>query len=1120
VKKTYVLTFTNYFDPLEGSITVNKSFHHHDGSSCNQSLNHPVIIELYDQKGELFRRAETQNESVTFTGLPLGVYTVREVRPVLETDPIINGHVWEHGVFVSEKKNGGAETALNVNAVTAGHTVTLEHDNDHYDLSIQNHYSEPSARIELHKAFSFSDLPEGATAAQHLQHFIEQYQAAHPGKTPGVSFSITNANNTEVGRLVLDAASSWVGVSDPLPVGTYTVAEISSELPGYEHTPYKATVTIDADDHGELLVSLLTNAYTRKTGSLTISKRFRQDPEEAKTGKKDYQALFEATNESIAVYIRHVGGSLDKKLYQEVFLNKDNHWTVELKNVPQGQYELAEEITKDDPDTAFLPHHALTALWSEADGTTDSSRTVGYDFITYDDWSSGDGSVSRLVTNTYKEHNHDITVQKAYTVGNEPHPLPKDYSVTIRITEVDNDNNPIPNEEYRQATLSGTPLTHTFALPKGRYLVEEFFTGEDPDHMFVSSAFSFSSNADKTHVSVTPLADMPGKAILEISELSDGEHEPAVLSITNDHRIKPAKITVSKSFTGDLTANLFDQTKFYVDIYDNNNTPDDTGDDGEPVEILTMQRVNDSSGEMDMERSFRAESGELPGGKTYRLVERIEYPQHMVAYECIPVWRRGDTVLSSDSTVYGVDIAPGETAELSLTNHYRLKTTGEKAITVQKYYEIEGMTEAETAAAAKDQTVTVYFRPVNKLAGMNDYYFLILQGTHPQQFSLPYGAYYVYESPANKIGHYTFAPESTIVSIRHENGDTSEYPSLFSGDFTSPSPEKVLNIEEDSVVEITIANFYTPDDGTIQLSKKFIGYAEGDLPQSVEITFTDTADETKAYPFTLTRAADGDPFLWRAKDAVKLPVGTYTVSERFTPDNADASRRVITAWEGLDENGQFVVSPGASLSLACSNTLESMLFAPVPFKKTIVQGGGIPCPPGTVLRFALDVRMPETVLLHAAAHSGGAVTSLTSAGSTDGVRHYLMELRMDNGAALEGYLEFIGFHDDLAQVELEIRETLYPFASVQEAAAAGWTYDESLFKASLAGTTRDGVTFSIHDVNGNAAASAAFKNTYTMNMPDGGLPQTGDGNSLPVWLAALSASALLLLRVRKKARRV
>jgi len=1078
--KTYVVTYTNYFEQHAGTITVNKAYRRHDiaTSTCSGSAtidpgdyeNAVVYIDLYAADGVTWitsRPLDNTTGTVSFVNVPLGKYVVRERSPSDEINPsnlnVIEKHEWAHGLFTSYQKNSAPAQSINFNAVTDGYSVALTADGDAVTLDLENHYDPHNARLSVSKEFSFDDLPDNMKPDSYFTQLTGT-------SSPAITVTVKDSNGETVDELILNAEGNWNDLSIPLPLGTYTLEETVQDLPGYTLTASRSsTVEITSAFHHKQLHHLFTNTYTRKTGSLTITKLFENHKEEFK-------------NRSIAVYVRRA----DKSLYNTVLLNEnhDGQWSTTLNNVPWDAYELAEEITKGDENTAYLEEHAITSMWSDP----------GYN-ITMADWSNGNGAISRTVTNAYADHEHQVRITKAYTVDGKTAAMPADYTVTITLIGVDPTTYAdIPGAEYRSSMLTRTHPEHIFSLARGVYRIEETAYGENSDYQLSSISVTLAQN---DHVDII---EMDGKHYLHVKDAAEEAHDPLDVTLANNYEKKPVVITVDKSFAGDLRAELFQQTVFEIEIYD---------DDDNLVDTLELKLIKNAAGEVDHTLSFYDESIELDADKTYRLVEKNW--DTITNYVHKAVWLLNNREVSDTHVLSNLQFSPGTTAQISLVNHFDRQTTNQNAVTILKHYEIPGLTDEQTAEMVSGKSSTVIFKPNPPLEGMQDQYLVLLPDTQVQTFALDVGEYFLYEdeNAVAQIPNYTFDRENMTLTVMQIDDGLSSFPVLYEKAFAD-NPIKV-EVNANTTLQITVTNPYTPNPGTITLVKRFEGYTA--LPGSVTFTFTDVANKQNTISVVLEGSAFGESHVWMKE--IELPVGTYTVEETVT-DQLGNMQRVVSTWSGLDAVNQFVVTPGAVLTLECKNRLETALSAYVPFKKTIALGGDLPAPAGTVFRFEVDVQPASKLISVAPAGSRGSITRFDGTVDTErDVGHYLMEIAMDQTGELEGYLELIAFEDHLAETRVTISETLHPFENEADALASGWTYDAVQYTATFESKTPEQVVCVICDQNNSAADAAAFSNIYTQFMP-ADFPQTGDRRPLILWLAVFTISSAALMHLRRR----
>ena len=396
---------TNTYTRDLGSLTIQKLFG--ENSDLTQEdfneKNLSIQFTVTSQNDPAFREEFTFNKAngwiKTLNNLPTGYYQVTESANV--ENYILSADLPNNGLILVEK-NGNA------------------------NFICTNTYTTIVGGLQVSK--QFKDASGAALAA-------ELY------KDVTVTVTATAVNNPAVsGAVTLNVANSFSGGISNLPVGDYKLTEkVTGEIAGYTFVgsvfaPETVTVTETA-----VATAVLTNTYTRDTGSIIVEKHFDAD---SALSKED----FEADNLSIQVTITGVD---DPAFERKITLNKENEWKQTVTGLPTGKYRITEAAQMDG--------YALTATITGAQ-VTDGVVTL-----------EKDARALVIITNLYDPHMGGLIIHKQLTGDTEKAPDELIFIVTgadgtSQTVTVKRENNWI-------ATLS---------LPIGEYTVaEQVENGED-----------------------------------------------------------------------------------------------------------------------------------------------------------------------------------------------------------------------------------------------------------------------------------------------------------------------------------------------------------------------------------------------------------------------------------------------------------------------------------------------------------------------------------------------------------------------------------------------------------------------------------------------------------------
>jgi len=389
---------TNTYTRDLGSLTIQKLFG--ENSDLTQEdfneKNLSIQFTVTSQNDPAFREEFTFNKAngwiKTLNNLPTGYYQVTESANV--EDYTLSADLPNNGVILVEK-NGNA------------------------NFICTNTYTTIVGGLQVSK--QFKDASGAALAA-------ELY------KDVTVTITATAVNNPAVsGTVTLNAGNGFSGGISNLPVGDYKLTEeITGEIAGYTFTgsvftPETVTVTETA-----VATAVLTNTYTRDTGSIIVEKHFDAD---SALSKDD----FEADNLSILVTITGVD---DPAFRREITLNKANSWKQTVSGLPTGKYRITEAAQMDG--------YALTSSITGAQ-VSDGVVTLN----------KGDEALV-IITNLYDPHMGGLIIHKRLTGDTEK--APDEFIFTVTSADGASQTVIVKKENNWKGSIS---------LPIGKYTVAE-----------------------------------------------------------------------------------------------------------------------------------------------------------------------------------------------------------------------------------------------------------------------------------------------------------------------------------------------------------------------------------------------------------------------------------------------------------------------------------------------------------------------------------------------------------------------------------------------------------------------------------------------------------------------
>jgi len=426
------ITLTNTYSERFGDLTVTKVF---TGDLPATLRPEAIKVTVTSDKGysEELELDGDNNWTAVLTDLPQATYTVTEDADSAKLD---------NYVFTTSVSG----------------TVTFTNDKTEGTVTVTNDYDERFGTLSVKKIFDGDVLPALPEAITVTVSGSTGYQQ---------QFELSQSNN-------------WTLAIGNLPWGVYTVTEDadSADVANYvvSNVAVSGTVEFTADNRsGEITV---TNTYDERLGDLTVQKVFAGDL---------------PVSEQPAVTVTVTGPN-----YEEDFvLDAQNNWTVVIRDLPQGEYKVAEDVTG-----AEVANYVVTSAVDKSVIFTDSNDA---DVIT--------------VTNTYEERFGDLTVKKVFA-GDLPEDLrPAEIKVTVTG----------PNDYRKELTLiAENDWTEVIRdLPQGEYTVTEDVTGAEVKNYIVSSA-------------------------VDQKAAFDDDHTEATVTVTNTYTAAFGSLTVEKIFDGDL----------------------------------------------------------------------------------------------------------------------------------------------------------------------------------------------------------------------------------------------------------------------------------------------------------------------------------------------------------------------------------------------------------------------------------------------------------------------------------------------------------------------------------------------------------------------------------------
>lgn len=397
-------------------------------------------------------------------------------------------------------------------------------------ITITNESENAKGKLKITKAFgSDSDLKDGdLTDAQ----------------KKAITFTITDSNNSEIGRVSYKDFENGSWLSGDLDEGDYTITETVDEtaFEGYEWTaeynPATKTVSVTKDNTAQAPAEMtVTNTYTEKTGSLKLEKILADgSPEDA--ASKEFKFAIKVKDSNPVMYVQE-GGDLGKTKHQFTITGAGS---LTLDKVPLGDY-----VVEEDQDAADIDYYSLAVS-----GTTNVTVTEGE-------------TASASITNTYTRDYGSLKVQKV--VENAPESAS---GKTFKLLVVGEgslyylpDGTSTEDISKGYVTVSAPDYYAQWNnLPAGMYLVLEDTT-----------------DAEIPGYSLAP----HGEVVVEVTK-DNTETNPKETRITNTYTQKLSSVRVTKAFTGlnNLPSGFSITNDFNDSVFTVDNKTSGTGTESDP----------------------------------------------------------------------------------------------------------------------------------------------------------------------------------------------------------------------------------------------------------------------------------------------------------------------------------------------------------------------------------------------------------------------------------------------------------------------------------------------------------------------------------------------------------
>lgn len=1093
VKSTVINTYTRDY----GTVTISKKF---SGVPDNLAAGATVTFVIYENNGGV--RGDVV-ESITLPDnsgkwsksihLPTGKYFLYEygAHNAFEnytlTGVTFNDTIWYQPSDQPLTAVKGYEFSV------ADHGAQIA-------LSAVNTYAKDTAKLTIKKVF---DADSALTA-----YFADK----------SINVLIRH-NGTDIKTVTL-SAPSWSATLTDLEVGEkYTLVEVIDKAgtntayhPDYDLSYSWSEGSEVTLKKGDDVTNVVTNTYTKKTGTMTLQKIF-DGIETADVALLD--------NVDIKVTVIPVAGGNT----QTITLNKANNWRSGAITLPVGSYTISEaQIMVNGYTHKEAEFGSISGQVS--DGGNNSLAAVVQ--ITADQTSA----VNVVLTNTMERQTGSLTITKAFK-----------FEKDSELTEAKFANIDVLVKHggslYQTVTLNaGNNWTVTLKdVPTGAYTVEEV------------TAAGAANTAHVDNYGLRVVYSNQGNVVVTNSAT------PAEMKITNEYSEHVGYIRVRKTFEQD--ADSLAAEKFI-----------------NRIAILVLDEDGNLEGTAYVSRNVGGTAliGPLPVG-TYKLVEVVDKgaadSAYVEGYALISTWDVANdkvTVVENDTaeaTVHNkysrdkgsltikkvfegcTDITKPEitvyvkqgdttvrTVKLNRGNNWAMTLND---LPTGMYTVVEDETTAavakhsvavtysaknvEVGSAPATMTITnTYTHDQAKLTIIKDFadhsaltgddigfinvrilqngvrfkeVLLTAEAGWTWSGMLPVGDYVVQELTEANVNGSAYRPGYGL-NVNYSGTHSQDGSVTVSKDATKSA-------------EVRITNNYSSLPGSLVITKAFQG-PQHLYPISVEFTIAGVGSSQKV---TLSAANN-----WTAQ-IYGLNAGEYTVTENVL---SGSGYDVTTSWSS--EGGKITILPGQTATLTCTNTYyeKQNLSFRIPVEKKVR---------------LTDANAPEEMLKFSfgAAWQGSDNVSVRFESDPSNTLGAFQQTSANTYAAtlsgegtVRGYIVIQGYADDLAGFKLQTWENLTGFASEEAAVAAGWTFDKTATDSSVVWNIQLGyngqgeLAATVLRTDGVSDSQVSFENVYISPII---MPPTGDRENIELWIGLCAISvlgaAIMFIIHRKKA---
>lgn len=983
--------------------------------------------------------------------LPVGTYTLSEAAVTLD------GYTLTSAEFTGNGVTSGANGTATV-VVTDGASIRVQ---------LTNTFTRNTGTLMISKKFA-----QGS----------EQIKAAFVEKNKSIAVVVKHEDHV-YGTVTLNADNEWSVTLENVPTGTYKVEEVTSE---------NAANTAHVENYGLSVSYTSQGAVTvvqNETATMTVTNDYKQDVGRIKVhkdfGPDDDSQAAEAfiPNSGIAIEVYDEAGNLKAKGN----VSRQNGGTV-IFELPVGTYTLKEVTEEGAADTAYVDGYALSVTWDNADVAV-----------------TKDEEVLATVTNVYSRDKGSLKVTKSFVdcvlCGESARPV----AITVELCQKQAAGN-LSVVDRVELTASNA-WSHTWTdLATGEYHVREVVeSAQMQNHTLTASGVqkvvvvegetadvsitnSYTHQQGKLTItkafaeeSALKAEDFAGKSINVMVNQGDKVYETVTLNAGNSWSVTLENVLVG-TYTVEEVADTAHVENYGLSVSYTNQGAVTVTNSTTPAEMVVTNCYTQQTGKLTITKEFIGlpddvrpaqiqftvqKAGETTPRTVTLPVEQGGTKVWSVTLENLPIGEYTVTEVQDSAAVSGYSLTvpaaqtvtlTAEGAAAAITNSYTyIPVSGNLTIT-------KAFANGSALNGSHFEQIDVFV-----MQGTAEYAKITLRKSEnwTKTIEVPFGTYTVVEDAASA------SVPGYGLSVSYDKTEAT---------VTTPAGDAV-----------TITNHYTyiPVTGSLTLTKAFQG------PQYLYPASVDFTVMGQGYSKRVTLSAENN---WTIT-LYGLQPGEYAVTEHIQEGSGYS---VAAHWSSA--NGRIHVAAGQLAVLNCTNVYQEhpTVSVRIPVEKTVVLAGPMDMAQTFHFSFQAAWQGSNVAVRFENDPSNTSGTFLQTSANTYGVT-------IKGEGTVKGFIVLEGYAEDLLNFKLQTWECLLGYATAEEAAAAGWTFDKTatdsavVWNIQLGQDGLGGLLLSIARTDGQPVSQVSFLNAYTASFDP---PETGDREDIVLWAVLCGVSAV------------